>query len=47
MIFLVPNRLLRQGVRIPVLGDVAIVRKQEYASTGDTGVVLVNGDSLS
>ena len=28
-------------------GDVVIVRKQEDASTGDTAVVLVNGDSAT
>lgn len=28
-------------------GDVVIVRKQDYADTGDTAVVLVNGDSAT
>lgn len=28
-------------------GDVVIVRKQEYADTGDTVVVLINGDSAT
>ena len=28
-------------------GDVVIVRKQEYADTGDTAVILINGDSAT
>ena len=28
-------------------GDVVIVRKQDYADTGDTAVVLINGDSAT
>lgn len=28
-------------------GDVVIVRKQDYADTGDTAVIMVNGDSAT
>lgn len=28
-------------------GDIVIVRKQDYADTGDTAVVMVNGDSAT